>query len=185
MELILIWSKNCVSAGMTTKDAEGNNPVIVALSGETFKIRDTSLCVPVVNLSKESDAKLLEQLKLGFKRTIKWNKYRSQITIQLQNNDLNYLIDPAFTNVNRLFILLFTRIDTGDYRNGYVPGAKTKVFNVLIHGKSFFDLPVKNEEEDYEKIIEMSNNNDYTTGTLLDFAYFKKHYKLIVTDLSK
>ena len=51
--------------------------------------------------------------------------------------------------------------------------------------KSFFHLPVKNEEKDYEKIIEMSNNNDYTTGNLLDFAYFKKHYKLIAIDLSK
>ena len=60
----------------------------------------------------------------------------------------------------------------------------TKVKNVLIDGKSFFDLPVKNEEG-YEEIIEMSNNNDYTTGTLLDFAYFKKYYKLIAIDLSK
>ena len=48
--------------------------------------------------------KLLEQLKLGFKRTIKWNKYRSQMTVQ-SNNNLNYLIDPTFTNVNRLFVL--------------------------------------------------------------------------------
>ena len=55
----------------------------------------------------------------------------------------------------------------------------------MIDGKSFFDLPVKNEEEAYEKIIEMSRNNDYTTGNLLDFAYFKKHSKLIAIDLSK
>ena len=60
-----------------------------------------------------------------------------------------------------------------------------KDFNVLIDGKSFFDLPVKNEEEAYEKIIDMSNNNDYTTGNLLDFAYFKKTYRLIAIDLSK
>ena len=60
-----------------------------------------------------------------------------------------------------------------------------KDFNVLIDGKRFFDLPVKNEEEAYEKSIEMSNNNDYTAGNLLDFAYFKKHYKLIAIDLSK
>ena len=51
--------------------------------------------------------------------------------------------------------------------------------------KFFFDLSVKNEEEAFEKIIEMSNNNDYTTGNLLDFVYFQKHYKLIATDLSK
>ena len=46
-------------------------------------------------------------------------------------------------------------------------------------------MPVKNEKEAYEKTMDMSNNNDYTTGTLLDYAYFKKHYKLIATDLSK
>ena len=66
----------------------------------------------------------------------------------------------------------------------YIPNARTKYFNILIYGKSFFDLPVKNEEKACEKIIEMSNNNDYTTGNLLDFDYFKK-YKLIATDLSK
>ena len=58
-------------------------------------------------------------------------------------------------------------------------------FNVLIDGKNFFDLPDKNEEEAYEKIIDMSNNNDYATGNLLDFAYFKKNYRLIPTDSSK
>ena len=69
------------------------------------------------------------------------------------------------------------------YSNYYVTKVKISDFNVLIDGKSFFDLPVKNKEETYEKIIDMSNNNDYTTGNLLDFAYFKK--KLIAIDLSK
>ena len=59
----------------------------------------------------------------------------------------------------------------------YVPKVRINDFNVLIGGKSFFDLPVKNEGEAYEKITEMSNNNDYTTGNLLDFAYFKKNKK--------
>ena len=134
----------------------GVNPAIVVLSGATFKITDTKLYVPIVTLSKGNDRKLLEQSKLGFKRTIKWNKYRSQITIQPQNNNLNYLIDPTFTNVNRLFVLSFQRIagennTTKDYRDSfshyYVPNAGIKNFNVLIDGKSFFDLPVKNEEE--------------------------------------
>ena len=115
------------------------------------------------------------------------------MTVQLQNNNLNYLIDPTFTNVNRLFVLSFERIEEDnikkDYRDSfshyYVPKVQIKDFNVLIDGRSFFDLPVKNEEEAYEKIIEMSNNNDYTTGNLLDFAYFKKNYKLIAIDLSK
>ena len=106
-----------------------------------------------------------------------------------QKWNLNYLIDPTFTNISRLFVLSFPRNNNTDSRysfsNYYVPKVRVYGFNVLIDGKSFFDLPVKNEEEAYEKIIDMSNNNDYTTGNLLDFAYFKKHYKLIAIDLSK
>ena len=99
------------------------------------------------------------------------------MTVQPQNNNLNYLIDPTFTNVNRLFVLPFTRNNAGDNRDFfsdyYVPNVEIKDFNVLIDGKSFFDLLIRNEEEAYEKIIEMINNNDYTIGNLLDFAYFK------------
>ena len=111
------------------------------------------------------------------------------MTIQTQNNNLNYLIDPTFTNVNRLFVFSFSKNILGDKRNSfshyYVPKVKINDFNVLTDEKSFFDLPVKNQEEACEKILEMSNINDYTTGNLLDFAYFKKYYKLIAIDLSK
>ena len=111
-------------------------------------------------MSKENDTKLLEQLKSVFKKSIKWNKYRSQMTIQPQNNNLNYLIDPKFINANRLFVLSFARNAEGDNRDSflhyYVPNAEIKDFNVLNHGKSFFDLPVKSKEEAYEKIIDMS-----------------------------
>ena len=111
------------------------------------------------------------------------------MTIQPQNNNLNYLIDPTFTNVNRLFVLSFPRNNNTDsrysYSNYYVPKVKINDFDVLIDGKSFFDLPVKNLEVAWEKIIDISNNNDCTTGNLLDFAYFKKIYKLIAIDLSK
>ena len=83
----------------------------------------------------------------------------------------------------------FSRNNNTDKRDSfsdyYVPNVEIKDFNVLIDGKCFFDLPVKNEEEAYEKIIERRNSNDYTTGNLLNFAYFKKHYKLIAIDLSK
>ena len=107
-------------------------------------LKDTKLYVPVVTLSNENDTKLLEQLKSGFNRTIKWNKYNHKI------NNLNYLIDPTFTNVNRLFVLSFARNAEGDNRDSfshyYVPNVEIKYFNVLIDGKSFFDLPVKNEE---------------------------------------
>ena len=133
-------------------DREIDNP-----ENAIFQITDTKLYVPVVTLSKENDIKILEQLKSGFKRTIKWNKYRSQMTIQPQNNNINYLIDPTFTNVNRLFVLSFPRNNNTDtrhsYSNYYVPKVKISDLNVLIDGKSFFDLPVKNEEEAYEITI--------------------------------
>ena len=85
----------------------------------TFQITDNKWYVPVVTLSKENDIKLSEQLKLEFKRTIKWNKYRLQMTIQPQNNNLNYLIDRTFTNDNRLFVLSFARDNAGDNRDSF------------------------------------------------------------------
>ena len=153
-------------------DADAD-PAIVAPLGATLKITDTKLYAPVVTLSKENDIKLLEKLKSGFKKTIKWNKYRSQITIQ-SNNDLNYLIDLTFTNVNRLFVLSYERIEENNiykdsFSHYYVPKVQIKDFNVLVDGKRFFDLPIKNEEQAYEQIIDMSNNN-FMTGNLLDFA---------------
>ena len=178
--MILTWSENCVLADMTVRAAQGNNPDIVASLGTKFTITDTKLYVAVVTLSKENDTKILEQLKTGFKITIKWNKCRSQITIEPQNNNLDYLTDPTFTNVNRLFVLSFQRIagennTTKDYKDSfshyYVPNARIKDFSVLIDGKNFFDSPVKNEKEAYEKIIEISNNNYYTIGNLFDFRY--------------
>ena len=67
----------------------------------------------------------------------------------------------------------------------YVPKVEIKDFNVLIDRKSFVEIPVKNKEETYEAIIEMSKNSDCTTGNLLDYEYFSKHYKLIPIDSSK
>ena len=118
------------------------NPATAAPVELEFEIADTKLYVPVVSLSKENDIKLLGKLKPGFKRTIKWNKYRSQMTIQPQNNNLNYLIDPTFTNVNRLFVFSFSRNNLGDdkrdsFSHYYVPNVEIEDFSVLIDGKVF------------------------------------------------
>ena len=94
--------------------------------------------VPIITLSAENDNKLLEQLKRGFKRTIKWNKYRSEMSNQTKNNNLNYLIDPTFTNVNRLFILsVENEDDRTSFSDYYVPKFEIKDFNVLIDGNHF------------------------------------------------
>ena len=190
------WSENCVLTDTTAEAARNANPNadppvqarerIDAPTSATFQITDTRLYVPVVTLSTENDKKLLEQLRTGFKRTIKWNKYRSEMTNQTKTNHLNHLIDPTFTKVNRLFVLSFeNEEDRTSFSKYYVPKVEIKDFNVLIDGKSFFDVPVKNKEEAYEKIMSISKNNDYTTGNLLDYEYFSKHYKLIAIDLSK
>ena len=116
--MILTWSKNCALADMTVRAAGNNNDptAIIALTGLEFQVTASKLYVPAVTLSTENDKKLLEQLKLGFKRTIKWNRYRSQITIQSQNS---YLIDPTFTKVNRLFVLSFKKNAEGDRRDSF------------------------------------------------------------------
>ena len=115
---------------------------------------------------------------------------------QTLSNNLNYVIDPTFTNVNRLFVLSFKNEHGNDdedervrnsFKKYYVPKFEVNFedFNVLIDGKQFFEIPIKNKEEAYEAITKMSKNNDYTTGNLTDFEYFSKHYKLIAIDLSK
>ena len=102
------------------------------------------------------------------------------------NDNLNILIDPTFYNVNRLFVLGYQ--NNGDRQSLseiYLPRVMIKDYNVIIDKLAFFDLPIKTEEEAYEKIIDISRNNEYTTGNLLDYDYFKKYYKLIAIDLSK
>ena len=105
---------------------------------------------------------------------------------QTKNNNLNYLFDPTFTNVSRLLVLSFeNETDRTSFSKYFISSAEIKDFNVLIDGKPFFKIPVKNKEEAYEAIIEMSKRNDYTTGNILDCEYFKDHYKLIAIDLTK
>ena len=190
VSLVLSWSETCVITSMEKRILvagqrnRGDSP-----TNAVFKIKNCKLYVPVVTLSAENDNKPLEQLKTGFKRTIKWNKYRSAMpnqTKKKKKNNLNYLIDPTFTNVNRLLVLTFeNEDDRTSFSKYYLPKVEGKDFNVLIYGKQFFEIPVKNKEEAYDVIIEMTKNNNYTTGNLLDYEYFKDHCKLIAIDLIK
>ena len=153
IELILTWPKSCALANMTVRAPGNNNDPLanIAPTGLDFQIKDTKLYVPVVTLSKGNDKKLSEQLKSGFKRTAKWNKHGLYMTIQSNNNNLIYLIDPRFTKVNKLFVLSFAVNAEGDDRDSFshysVRNVRINNFNVLIDGKNFFHLSVKNEEE--------------------------------------
>ena len=93
INLILTWSANCV---IIYTDFANQNP--------TFEITESKLYVPVVTSSTQDNAKLLPQLKSGFKRAINWNKYLSKPELLAQNSNLNHLVEPSFQGVNRLFI---------------------------------------------------------------------------------
>ena len=142
MSLIQTLSENCVIASKATREADPDaHPAVAGINNPT---NDCKLYAPVVTLSAKNENKLLEQLKRGFKRTIKWNKYRSEMSDQTKNNNLNYLINPTFTNVNRLFVLSFeNEEDRTSFSKYYVPKVEIKDFNVLIDGKLFFEIPVR------------------------------------------
>ena len=164
VSLELKWDKNCVITSLEQRDIGGGNRDN-APTGATLAINSCKLYIPAVTLSKDDDFKLLTNLKSGFKREIIWNKYRSQMTAEAINNNLNILIDPTFTNVNKLFVLAYrTADDRQSFSQFYLPRVMVKA---------------------YEKIIDISRNNEYATGNLLDYDYFKKYYKLIAIDLSK
>ena len=99
------------------------------------------------------------------------------------------MIDPTFRNINRLFVLSFKNGDDDPTRNSfdehYMPLIEIKDFHALIDKKPFFDQPVKNKQEMYEKLVEMWRNNDYTTGNVLDYSYHQNYFKLIGVDLSR
>ena len=185
--LELKWNKICIISSLEQRQVDAGPPIVNGTTtAATLAINDCKLYVPVVTLSKDDEIKLLTILKSGFTREIIWNKYRSEMTTEAINNNLNVLIDPTFTNVNRLFVLAYRNADDRQsFSQFYLPRVMVRDYNVIIDKLAFFDLPIKTEEEAYEKIIDISRNNECTTGNLLDYDYFKKYYKLIAIDLSK
>ena len=137
--LQLKWNKNCViTSQQIGVNLDGGNTA--APTGATLAINDCKLYVPVVTLSKDDEIKLLTNLKSGFKREITWNKYRSQMTTEAINNNLNILVDLTFTNVNRLFVLAYqTADDSQSYSQFYLPKVMVKDYNVIIDKLAFFD----------------------------------------------
>ena len=109
--------------------------------------------MPVVTLSTKDDNNFLEQLKWGFKRAIKWNKYRLEMTNQTKTNHLNRLINPTFTKVNGLFVLVFeNKEDRSSFSKCYVPKVEIRHFNVLIDGKSFLMCQWKTKKSHTKKL---------------------------------
>ena len=141
---------------------------------------DKKLYVPVVTLSTQENIKLLKQLEFGFKRTINRNKYLAKTTNQVQNRYLDFLIDPSFQGVNRLFVLSFEYDDGREsHKQYYLLTVEIKDYNVMIDGRNFFDQAIENDLKTYDNIrkIATGQGDGYTTGSLLDYPYFKKYYQ--------
>ena len=154
----------------------------------TFTITDTKLYVPIVTLKTEDTTKLSKFLSEGFKRPIYWNKYK------IKHNENEYIrerLDASFQGVNKLFALAYASgnniTNESSYRNYFLPRSKIRNYNIEIDDRSFYDQSINDLIKQYDEIRKISTGqgDDYTTGCLLDFAYFEKNYRLIAANLSK
>ena len=179
IKLNLTWKKECVlSTG-------GGDAV--------FIINDTKMYIPVVTLSKEENKDFIEQQNKGFQRSIYWNEYKTkEINENADANVFKYInLDPSFQGVNRLFVIAYNRASDQPTRNGqrkyYLPRIDLEKYNVIIDGRNFYDNPIESDIEKYRELkkVMIGKGEDYTRGSLLDFNYFDKHYKLVAADLSK
>ena len=129
INLILTWSDKCVSPNDT--------------KATTFSITETKPYIPIVTLSTQDNAKILQQLKSGFERTINWNTSQSKVTIQAPNAYLGYLIDPSFQTLNRPFVLsIENTTDRSVHTKYYLPTVEIQDYTVMIDGQNFFNQPV-------------------------------------------
>ena len=164
IELSLKWYKNCMLSSAGT----------VA----TFAITDTKLYVPVVSLKVENNVKLSKLVSEGFKRSVYWNKYK--IIFEDYNGEyITERLDASFQGVNKLFVLPYAYgnvTNENSYRRYFLPRSEIKNYNIEIDGRNFYDQSINNSVKQYDEVrnISTGQGDDYTTGCLLDFAYFEK-----------
>ena len=158
-----------------------------------FIINDTNMYVPVVTLSKEDNKDFIEQQNKGFQRSIYWNEYKTkEINENAAPNVFKYInLGPSFQGVNRLFVMAYNSANDQPNRNGrqkyYLRRISLNKYNVIIDGRNFYNHEIESDIEKYRELkkVMIGKGEDYTTGSLLDFNYFLKHYKLVAVDLSK
>ena len=179
IKLNLTWKKECV---LLTDDGNA-----------VFIINDTKMCAPVVTLSKEDNKDFTEQQNKGFQRSVYWNEYKTkEINENADANVFKYInLDPSFQGVNKSFVMAYNRANGQPNRNGqqkyYLTRIDLEKYNVTTDGRNFYDNPIENDIEKYRELtkVMIGKGEDNTTGSLFDFNYFNKHYKLVAVDLSK
>ena len=162
-----------------------------------FAITDAKLHVPIVTLSTRDSSNLTKQLNKGFKRSVYWNSYETKpAKVIEQGKNIYELLNASFQGVKRLFVLAYfvTAGNDADQEAGikdnkkyFLPRGEIKNYNVLIDGRNFYDQPINDLIKQYDEVRKVSTGegDDYTTVCLLDYAFFKDHYRLIAADLSK
>ena len=160
-----------------------------------FEIADAKLHVPIVTLSTKDSAKLTKQSNEGIKRSVYWNSYETKPAKVIEKRKKLYeLLNSSFEGVKRLFVLAYFIANGGNDEAGiknnkkyFLPRGEIKNYNVLIDGRNFYDQPINDIIKQYDEVRKVSTGygDDYTTGCLLDYAYFKDNYRLIAVDLSK
>ena len=145
-------------------------------------------------MSKEDNKDFIEQQNKGFQRSIYWNEYKAKEKNEdADANAVKYIsLDPSFQGVNRLFLMEYSGADSNQTtRNGqqsyYLPRIDLEKYNVIIDGRNCYDNPIENDVEKYRELkkVMIGKGEYYTTGSLLDYNYLKKYYKLVAVDLSK
>ena len=180
IQLILKKSQDCV---LTERQQEKQRkvPAVNIPSDLKFNITDCKFYVPVVTLQTEYQSKLYKELKTGISIDFTWSKYRSQVINQTATNNVNYLIDPTFNSVNRLFVLAFpSEKDRNSFSEYYTPTVEIKDYNVILNStEPFYEIPIRNKEEVYKPITELIRDGLFRTGNEFNVEYFCEHYKLI------
>ena len=157
------------------------------------------LYVPIVTLSAEGNTKLSKLLSEGFKRSIYWNKYKiiDNIVVRINNdNEENYIrerLDASYQGVKRLFALAYdntagsNQVSIDSFKKCFLPRVKIENYKIEIDERNFYGQPINDSIKKYDEMRKISRGqgDNYTTGCLLDFAYFEKNYRLIAADLSK
>ena len=170
--------------------------VIMLMIEKQHLKQKAKLYLPIVTFSTKDNVNLTNQLNEGFKRSVCWNEYKSKI--QTQEADANtpkiFPLDASFQRVNRLFALAFYNTNDSDdkvkrdnHRKYFLLSVDIAYYNVLIDGRNFYDQPINDQIRIYDEIrkIPTGKGDDYITGCLLDYQYFKDNYQLIAVDLSK
>ena len=184
VELSLTWYERCL---------------LTVANTATFRITDAKLYIPIVTLSIEDNSKLTKLLNEGFKKPIYWNEYKvtpNKVVEIADANDVKYikeLLDSSCQGVKRLFVFAYNNTAGNDkvsvdlYKKYFLPRVTIDNYNIEIDGRNFYDQPINDSIKQYDEIRKISTGqgDDYTTGCLLDYSYFRNNYRLLAADLSK